>query len=112
MNRKSEQLHRVLRAGGVMLRRADGREVCVVAACHWCQVWLPWWLVTFDHVIPRGILGGSPHLENQVIACEACNAARNDALMQSEAGRLYNQVQAMLDKLARRIAELELGANR
>lgn len=54
--------------------------------CHWCRRrQLPQEL-TIDHVIPRSF-GGGDDVKNIVLACDACNQARNVAFQIQTTGR-------------------------
>jgi 5-methylcytosine-specific restriction endonuclease McrA len=52
------------------------------ARCHYCGVRQKLRRLTIDHVIPSS-RGGSNTLTNLVLACEACNHAKADHILEA-----------------------------
>lgn len=117
-SQKLRRLAKLGRIGDVLFLRVDGKA-CVVARCRWCETWLPWWDATVDHVVPQMLRRWLPEVRattdgprNHVIACQPCNLARAQALLDTEAGRAFALVTSLLGELRARIRQAEQGRPR
>ena len=68
-----------------------GRVVCRAVACHWCDRWLSYDLMTVDHVEPLVEGGARTAADNHVPACQPCNAARSTAWCRSPVGLAWRR---------------------
>ena len=50
--------------------------------CHYCEKPVPADSLSIDHVEPK-ILGGKSHLQNLVVACKPCNAAKRHMVVEA-----------------------------